>query len=75
MITHLSGGAFDLRTGRPWTCGLSPSRDKEKFNLEWKNNESSRQGRWYFEIDSVQYSAKQVVPYLKDIQMHTENCF
>ena len=33
MVTNLSGGAFEIRTGRPWTHGISPFREKEALNL------------------------------------------
>ena len=65
MTSNLSGGAFELKTGRPWTCGISPYRDREKFNLCWYY------GRWFFEIDGVKYSAKKITPFIEDIQQHS----
>jgi hypothetical protein len=69
MITNLSGGAFELRTGRKWTWGISPFREGEALKLRWEKV-GSIGGRHFFEIDGVQYSAKQISPHLKDIQMH-----
>ena len=69
MITTLSGGAFELRTGRKWTWGISPFREKEALKLRWEKV-GPIGGRHFFEIDGVQYSAKQITPHLKDIQMH-----
>ena len=66
MTSNLSGGAFELKTGRPWTCGISPYRDREQFNLCWGYNK-----RWYFEINGVVYSAKKIQPFLEDIQQHS----
>jgi len=66
MITKISGGVFELQTGRPWTWGISPFREGEALKL--KREES---GRWFFEINEVQYSAKQIAPHLKDIQIHS----
>lgn len=71
MITNVSGGAFEIRTGRPWTAGLSPYRDKENLNIRWEKCGPCH-GRWFFEIDGVQYSAKKISPRLEGIQMHTE---
>lgn len=59
---NMSGSAFALKTGIPWTAGLSPFRDKDRYNLRHEN------GRWHFDIDGMSYSAKQVSPHLKDIQ-------
>ena len=64
MIRTLSGGAFELQSGRPWTWGISPFRDREQFNLRQTN------GRWYFEINGVQYSAKKISPMITGIQQH-----
>jgi hypothetical protein len=72
MITSLSGGAFEIRTGRPWTFGFSPARDRDFFSLEWVANENGIGGRWFFEVHGVQYSASQISPHIKGIQMHTE---
>ena len=72
MITTLSGGAFELRTGRKWTWGLSRYRDGEAFKIEWVKNPNGVGGRWYFVINDVQYSAKKISPFLEGIQMHTE---
>lgn len=62
VISNLSGGAFEIKSGRPWTWGFSPSRDKEEFKLE------HRDGRWFFEINGVEYSAKRVSPRIEGIQ-------
>lgn len=70
MVTNLSGGAFELRTGRPWTAGISPFREKETLKLRWEKV-GPIGGRHFFEIDGVQYSAKTISPHLKDIQMHS----
>lgn len=69
MITNLSGGAFEIRTGRPWTAGLSPFRDKETMNIRWEKCGPCH-GRWFFEIGGVQYSAKKISPRIEGIQMH-----
>jgi len=74
MITHLYGGAFELRTGRSWTHGISPFREKETLNLRWEKT-GPVTGRHFFEIDGVQYSAKSISPRIEGIQMHTENNF
>ncbi len=62
VVVNLSGGAFELETGWPWSAGLSPFRHKEQYNLRHEN------GRWHFDMNGKSYSAKQVSPYLKDIQ-------
>lgn len=62
VLVNVSGSAFTLQTGLPWTAGLSPFRDKERYNLRHEN------GRWHFDINGESYSAKQVSPHLKDIQ-------
>lgn len=62
----MSGGAFELETGIPWTAGLSPFRDKERYNLRHED------GRWHFVIKGREYSAKQVSPHLKDVQYFRE---
>ena len=59
---NVSGGAFELMTGRPWTWGLSMYRDKEAFKIE------RRDGRYHFEIGGKQYSAKSISPHITDIQ-------
>jgi hypothetical protein len=74
MITHVSGGAFELRTGRKWTHGISPFREREALNLRWEKV-GAIGGRHFFEIDGVQYSAKKISPSIEGIQMHTENKF
>lgn len=71
MVTNLCGGSFELRTGRKWTHGISPFREREALNLRWEKV-GAIGGRHFFEIDGVQYSAKQISPHLKDIQMHAE---
>ncbi len=70
MITTLCGGSFEHRTGRKWTWGLSKFRDGDAMKIEWVKNANGIGGRWFFEIDNVQYSAQQISPHLKDIQMH-----
>jgi hypothetical protein len=74
MITNLSGGAFELRTGRKWTHGISPFREREALNLRWEKV-GAIGGRHFFEINGVQYSAKKISPSIEGIQMHTENKF
>jgi hypothetical protein len=74
MITHVSGGAFELRTGRKWTHGISPFREREALNLRWEKV-GAIGGRHFFEIDGVQYSAKKISPSIEGIQMHSENKF
>ena len=72
MITScLPGSVFELKTGIPWTAGLSPYRDGAALKLRWEKV-GAIGGRWFFEIDGVLYSAKSISPHLKDIQMHTE---
>lgn len=75
MITNLSGGAFELRTGRKWTWGFSMFRDMVPFKIDWVSNKDSFGGRWFFEINGVQYSAKKISPRIEGIQMHAENKF
>jgi hypothetical protein len=74
MITNVSGGAFELRTGRKWTQGISPFREREALNLRWEKV-GAIGGRHFFEINGVQYSAKKISPSIEGIQMHTENKF
>ena len=62
VTVNMSGGAFELETGIPWTAGLAPFRDKERYNLRHEN------GRWHFDIKGKSYSAKQISPRLKDVQ-------
>ena len=62
VTVSMCGGAFSNETGWSWSAGLSPFRHKEKFNLRHEN------GRWHFDMNGKSYSAKQVSPYLKDIQ-------
>jgi len=50
--------------------GISPFREKETLKLRWEKV-GPIGGRHFFEIDGVQYSAKQISPHLKDIQMHS----
>jgi len=71
MITNLSGGSFELRTGRKWTHGISPFREREVLKLRWEKV-GPIGGRHFFEIDGVQYSAKKISPFIEGIQMHTE---
>ncbi len=72
MITgSISGSAFELKTGRPWTAGISPYREAEALKLNWQKV-GGLGGRWFFEIDGVQYSVKSFTHGLKDIQMHIE---
>ncbi len=68
MVTNLSGGAFEIRTGRPWTAGISPFREGEA-ELRWEKV-GAIGGRHFFEIDGVQYSAKKISPRIEGIQMH-----
>ena len=62
VTVNMSGGAFQVETGWPWTAGLSPFRHKEEFNLRHEN------GRLHFNMKGKSYSAKQVSPFLKDVQ-------
>lgn len=71
MITTLCGGSFELRTGRKWTHGISPFREREALKLRWEKV-GPIGGRHFFEIDGVQYSAKTISPRIEGIQMHTE---
>jgi hypothetical protein len=70
MITTLSGGAFELRTGRKWTWGFSMFRDMVPFKIDWVSNTDTFGGRWFFEINGVQYSATKISPFIEGIQMH-----
>ena len=69
MITNLSGGAFEIITGRPWTHGFSVYRDKEVFNIRWEKT-SPIGGRWFFEMNGMQFSAKSISPRIEGIQQH-----
>ena len=69
MITNLCGGSFELRTGRPWTHGISPFRERETLKLRWEKCGPCH-GRHFFEINGVQYSAKKISPRIEGIQMH-----
>jgi hypothetical protein len=60
----VSGSAFELETGWPWTAGLSPFRHKEEFNIRWCQETK----RHLFDMKGKTYSAKQISPHLKDIQ-------
>jgi hypothetical protein len=60
----VSGGAFELETGWPWTAGLSPFRHKDEFNIRWCQETK----RHLFDMKGKTYSAKQISPHLKDIQ-------
>jgi hypothetical protein len=62
VLVRMSGSSFTNKTGIPWSAGFLPSRDKERFNLRQEN------GRWYFDVDGVQYSAKRVSPQLTEVQ-------
>ena len=64
----VSGGAFELETGWPWTAGLSPFRHKEEFNIRWCQETK----RHMFDMKGKTYSAKQISPHLKDIQTTRE---
>ena len=70
MISNLSGGAFEIKTGRSWTHGLSMFREKEALNIRWVKNENGLGGRWFFEIDGMQFSAKKIAPRIEGIQQH-----
>jgi hypothetical protein len=74
MVTNLSGGAFEIRTGRKWTHGISPFRERDALKLHWEKV-GPIGGRHFFEIDGVQYSAKTISPSIEGIQMHSENIF
>jgi len=74
MISNLSGGAFELRSGRSWTNGISPFREKETLKLRWEKV-GPIGGRHFFEINGVQYSARSISPRIEGIQMHTEGFF
>ena len=69
MISSLCGGTFELKTGIPWTAGLSRYRDTDAMKIRWEKV-GAIGGRWFFEINGVQYSAKQISPHIKGIQMH-----
>lgn len=70
MISNLCGGAFELKTGRPWTHGFSMFRDKDQFKIEWIANENGLGGRWFFEINDMKFSAKKIAPRIEGIQQH-----
>jgi hypothetical protein len=70
MVTNLSGGAFELKSGRKWTHGISPFRERDALNLRWEKV-GPIGGRHFFEIDGVQYSAKTISPRIEGIQMHS----
>jgi hypothetical protein len=69
MISNLSGGAFELKTGRMWTHGFSMFRDKEQFKIRWEQCGPCH-GRWFFEIDGIEFSAKKISPRIEGIQQH-----
>mgnify|MGYP003651969135 CR=1 FL=1 len=69
MIINLCGGAFELKTGRAWTAGISPYREGEALKLRWEKT-GPISGRHFFEIDGVQYSAKKISPRIECIQQH-----
>lgn len=64
ILCNVSGGAFELQTGRAWTHGFSLFRDRETFKIE------HRDGRWHFEINGVEYSAKKIAPRIEGIQTY-----
>jgi hypothetical protein len=70
MIRNLSGGAFELQSGRKWTWGFSMFCDMVPFKIEWVSNKDTFGGRWFFVINDVQYSAKKISPYIEGIQRH-----
>lgn len=70
MISNLSGGAFEIKTGRSWTHGLSMFREHDTLNIHWVKNENGLGGRWFFEIDGMQFSAKKIAPRIEGIQQH-----
>jgi hypothetical protein len=74
MVTNLCGGSFELKSGRKWTHGISPFREREALNLRWEKV-GAIGGRHFFEIIGVQYSAKSISPRIEGIQMHSENKF
>lgn len=74
MITNLCGMSFELKSGRPWTHGISPFREGEALKLRWEKT-GPVGGRHFFEINGVQYSAKKISPRIEGIQMHTEGFF
>ncbi len=74
MVTNLSGGAFELKSGRKWTHGISPFRERDALNLRWEKV-GPIGGRHFFEIDGVQYSAKTISPRIEEIQMHSLKYF
>ena len=67
-VANLSGGAFELKTGRPWTHGLN-YRDREPMNVHWEKT-GPVTGRWFFEINGMQFSAKSISPRIEGIQQH-----
>ena len=62
IVSNLSGGAFEIKSGRPWTWGFSFARDREEFKIRQQD------GRWFFEINGVEYSAKRIAPCIEGIQ-------
>lgn len=69
MISNLSGVVFEMKTGRPWTHGLSMFREKEALNIRWEKC-GPCYGRWFFEINGMQFSAKKISPRIEGIQQH-----
>ena len=74
MIKNIDGGAFSVRTGRAWTAGLSRFRDGDALKIRWEKT-GPVSGRWFFEIDGVQYSAKKISPRVEGIQIHSDSLF
>lgn len=70
MISNLSGGAFEIKTGRMWTHGLSMFREKEALNIHFVKNENGLGGRWHFELNGMKFSAKVIAPRIEGIQQH-----
>lgn len=71
MIINLSAGAFEHKTGRLATWGISPYREGKDMDLNWQKA-GPIGGRWFFKINGMQFSAKQITPHLKDIQQHVD---
>lgn len=69
MISNLCGGAFEIKTGRSWTHGLSLFREREALNIRWEKCGPCH-GRWFFEINGMQFSAKKISPRIEGIQQH-----
>lgn len=67
----LSGGAFEHRTGRSWTHGISPFREREALNLRWEQTGPCH-GRYFFEIAGKTYSAKKISPRIEGIETYDE---